>query len=107
MENLLNIWQEASSHLENTLPESKKQWIRKISFEKEENGKMILSLSSAFYKETTEKNCKADIENTVAEISGREIPVEFVVNTARKPSSKTVSKTQKKEKTEPVSKPLP
>ena len=103
MENLSSIWQQAAAHLEETLPESKRQWIKRINFEKEENGRMILSLSSSFYKETTEKNCKTDIENTVSEIAGHEIPVEFIVNTARKPSPRQVQKETKKEKTEPAS----
>ena len=104
MENLSNIWQEAADHLLQTLPEAKKQWIKRISFESEENGAMVLSLSSNFYKETTEKNCRADIENTVSEIAGHDIQIVFTVNTAKKATAKTIQKTVKKEKTEPVSK---
>ena len=100
MENLANIWQEARAQLEDTLPESKKQWRSKISFEKEENGTLFLSLTSPFYKETTEKNCRADIENTVSGIAGHEVPIEFIVNTEKKSNKKPVSKNVKKEKTE-------
>ena len=67
MENLERIWQEAASHLEESLPETKKQWIQRISYGGEENGVLILALSSAFYRDTAEKNCRTDIENMVSE----------------------------------------
>ena len=54
MENLASVWQEAAAQLEDTLPETKKQWIKRISFEKEEEGRLVLSLSSDFYREMTE-----------------------------------------------------
>lgn len=103
MENLENIWQEAAAQLEDTLPDQKKQCIRKITFEKDESGTLVLSLPSKFYMETTEKNCRADIENMVSGIAGHDISVEFIVNEKAKPAEAPKKKTAKKEKAEPIS----
>ena len=98
------IWQEAASQLKDTLPKAKSQWIDRIFFEKDDNGTLVLSLSSPFYKETTEKTCRTEIENTVSAIAGHEVKVEFIVNQSRKASPKPAAKAQKKEKpAEPVS----
>lgn len=98
------IWQEAASQLKDTLPKAKSQWIDRIFFEKDDNGTLVLSLSSPFYKETTEKTCRTEIENTVSAIAGHDVKVEFIVNQSRKASPKPAAKAQKKEKpAEPVS----
>ena len=98
------IWQEAASQLKDTLPKAKSQWIDRIFFEKDDNGTLVLSLSSPFYKETTEKTCRTEIENTVSAIAGHDVKVEFIVNQSRKASPKPAAKTQRKEKpAEPVS----
>ena len=104
MENLASVWQEAAAQLEDTLPETKKQWIKRISFEKEEEGRLILSLSSDFYREMTEKNCRADIENTVSEIAGRDVAIDFIVDRSKKTVQKAPARTVRKEKTETASK---
>ena len=104
MENLASVWQEAAAQLEDTLPETKKQWIKRISFEKEEEGRLILSLSSDFYREMTEKNCRSDIENTVSEIAGRDVAIDFIVDRSKKTVQKAPARTVRKEKTETASK---
>ena len=104
MENLASVWQEAAAQLEDTLPETKKQWIKRISFEKEEDGRLVLSLSSDFYREMTEKNCRADIENTVSEIAGRDVAIDFIVDRSKKTVQKAPARTARKEKTETASK---
>ncbi len=100
MENLEKIWLEAESHLEETLPETKKQWIRRISYAGEENGVIILALSSAFYKDTAEKNCRTDIENMVSEIAGKETNIKFIVDESRKTAVKTPARKEVKPKEE-------
>ena len=104
MENLETIWKEAEAHLEDSLPDAKKQWIKRISFGGEKDGAMILTLSSQFYKATTEKNCRTEIENMVSEIAGRDIPVEFAVDSSKKPQKQTAQKSERKSAPEPVSK---
>ncbi len=104
MENLETIWKEAEAHLEDSLPDAKKQWIKRISFGGEKDGTMILTLSSQFYKATTEKNCRTEIENMVSEIAGRDIPVEFAVDSSKKPQKQTAQKSERKSAPEPVSK---
>ena len=103
MENLERIWQEAASHLEESLPETKKQWIQRISYGGEENGVLILALSSAFYRDTAEKNCRTDIENMVSEIAGSEISVRFTVDASKKPVQKSSPKKEKEKKEKPQS----
>ena len=100
MENLEKIWLEAESHLEETLPETKKQWIRRIAYAGEENGVIILALSSAFYKDTAEKNCRTDIENMVSEIAGKETNIKFIVDESRKTAVKTPARKEVKPKEE-------
>ena len=103
MGNLESIWQEAAEHLESSLPDAKKQWIRRISYSGDRDGTLVLSLSSPFYRSTTEKNCRIDIENMVSEIAGHDIPVEFIVDPSRK-APRTERKAERKaEQSEPVS----
>ena len=95
MGNLESIWQEAAEHLESSLPDAKKQWIRRISYSGDRDGTLVLSLSSPFYRSTTEKNCRIDIENMVSEIAGHDIPVEFIVDPSRK-APRTERKAERK-----------
>ena len=97
MANLENIWKEAEERLEDSLPSAKRQWFDRISYCGENEGKLILSLPSEFFKDNAEKSCGEEIRNTIEAIAEEKIDVAFIVDSNAKPTvrKKTASKPQK------------
>ena len=106
MANLETAWHEAEDRLEGSLPSSKKQWFDRISYKGIEDGAIVLSLSSDFFKDNAEKSCGEEIRNTLEAIAGESIEVRFIVDSNARPSTrkKASSKTQKTQESVPVSK---
>lgn len=104
MANLENIWKEAEERLEESLPSAKRQWFDRISYCGENDGKLILSLPSEFFKDNAEKSCGEEIRNTIEAIADERIEVAFIVDSNAKPAArkKTAAKPQKAPET-PVS----
>ena len=97
MANLENIWKEAEERLEESLPSAKRQWFDRISYCGENDGKLILSLPSEFFKDNAEKSCGEEIRNTIEAIADERIDVAFIVDSNAKPAArkKAAAKPQK------------
>ncbi len=99
MANLENIWKEAEERLEESLPAAKRQWFDRISYCGENDGKLILSLPSEFFKDNAEKSCGEEIRNTIEAIADERIEVAFIVDSNAKPASKKKTAAAKPQKT--------
>ena len=97
MANLESVWKEAEERLEQSLPSAKRQWFDRISYCGENDGKLILSLPSEFFRDNAEKSCGDEIRNTIEAIAGEKIGVRFIVDSDSKPSvrKKAPARTQK------------
>ena len=98
-------WHEAEERLEGSLPASKKQWFDRISYKGIEDGMIVLSLSSDFFKDNAEKSCGDEIRNTIEAIAGEKVGVRFIVDSDSKPSvrKKAPARTQKAQEAVPAS----
>ena len=88
MANLENIWKEAEERLEESLPSAKRQWFDRISYCGENDGKLILSLPSEFFKDNAEKSCGEEIRNTIEAIADERIDVAFIVDSNAKTAAR-------------------
>ena len=105
MENFENIWLKAKEQLISTMPTLKSILLSEVEFGEEKDDMLTLTVSSPFYKSRVEKDLSEAIENTVSELSHRNIHVNFVINESAFPPAEEKKKTvvKKKEVTETIS----
>ncbi len=74
------FWEEAVSRLRETLPKTDfVAYFSRINYEKSRQDTLVLSVPSQFILEQVEKQFKEHIANTVSELTGENIKVEFVI----------------------------
>ena len=98
MANLESVWKEAEERLEQSLPSAKRQWFDRISYCGENDGKLILSLPSEFFRDNAEKSCGDEIRNTIEAIAEESIEVAFIVDSNAKPAARKKAASAKPQK---------
>ena len=74
------FWQETASRIKDTLPEQEyNTWFNRIAYLKSENKKVLLAGASQFILDTVIARYRDLIVNTLSELTGEDINVEFVV----------------------------
>ena len=74
------FWQETASRIKDTLPEQEyNTWFNRIAYLKSEDKKVLLAGASQFILDTVIARYRDLIVNTLSELTGEDINVEFVV----------------------------
>jgi chromosomal replication initiator protein len=74
------FWQETASRIKDTLPEQEfNTWFNRIAYLKSEDKKVILAGASQFILDTVIARYRDLIVNTLSELTGEDINVEFAV----------------------------
>jgi chromosomal replication initiator protein len=78
--NYLEFWNETVARIGETLPEQEyNTWFNRITYLRSEERKVVLSGASQFILDTVIQRYRALIVNTLSELTGEEISVEFIV----------------------------
>lgn len=106
------FWQETASRIKDTLPEQEyNTWFNRIAYLKSENKKVLLAGASQFILDTVIARYRDLIVNTLSELTGEDINVEFVVvsrseiEQINKPEGTTKDKEEKAEPVQAQAKP--
>lgn len=106
------FWQETASRIKDTLPEQEyNTWFNRIAYLKSENKKVLLAGASQFILDTVIARYRDLIVNTLSELTGEDINVEFVVvsrseiEQINKPEGTAKDKEEKAEPVQVQSKP--
>jgi len=100
------FWQETASRIKDTLPEQEyNTWFNRIAYLKSEDKKVLLAGASQFILDTVIARYRDLIVNTLSELTGEDINVEFVV--VSRSEIEQINKSEgkvkdKEEKAEPV-----
>ncbi|ADK79161.1 chromosomal replication initiator protein DnaA [Sediminispirochaeta smaragdinae] len=74
------FWQEALNQLKNELSDQEfVMWFSNISYHSSEEGKLILSVPSAFYRDQVKQRYTGIIKEKLYELSGFQLDVDFIV----------------------------
>lgn len=106
------FWQETASRIKDTLPEQEfNTWFNRIAYLKSEDKKVILAGASQFILDTVIARYRDLIVNTLSELTGEDINVEFAVisrseiEQINKPEGNTKEKEEKQEPVQTQAKP--
>jgi len=106
------FWQETASRIKDTLPEQEyNTWFNRIAYLKSENKKVLLAGASQFILDTVIARYRDLIVNTLSELTGEDINVEFVVvsrseiEQINKPEGTAKDKEEKAEPVQVLAKP--
>ena len=59
------LWNETYENLMQSLPDTKKHWIRNVSLAGYDDDSITLSFSSSFTLDNFKSNCLSEVENTI------------------------------------------
>ncbi len=106
------FWQETASRIKDTLPDQEySTWFNRIAYLKSEDKKVILAGASQFILDTVIARYRDLIVNTLSELTGEDINVDFVVisrseiEQINKPEGNTKEKEEKSEAVQVQAKP--
>lgn len=73
------LWNETYENLMQSLPDTKKHWIRNVSLAGYDDDSITLSFSSSFTLDNFKSNCLSEVENTISALTGKEMKINFVI----------------------------
>lgn len=85
----ITFWEETLNQIRSSISEQEFfMWFNNIQYNSSEESKIILSVPSSFYKDQVRQRYLSLIENTLYELSGNKITIDFIVkkNETAKPS---------------------
>ena len=82
------LWNETYENLMQSLPDTKKHWIRNVSLAGYDDDSITLSFSSSFTLDNFKSNCLSEVENTISALTGKEMKINFVIEKKRREEKK-------------------
>ena len=99
------LWITTLSQIKESIPENEySSWFSRLSFGSEKDGKVVLYVPSAFFRDRFEQQFRDLLENTLSELGGQQYTVDFEINKSAQ-NQQNVKKTQQPVKTEPSNQP--
>ena len=95
------LWTTTLSQIRESIPENEySSWFSRLSFGSENNGKVVLYVPSAFFRDRFESQYRALLENTLSELGESQYTISFEINKNAQ-NQQNIKKTQQSVKIEP------